>query len=148
MVSTVSLLFRNAYVKCFAFCLGISNAKSASSADSESRTNSPGNTATAAPITQSDPTPPAPKVFYTPPVQQIIPPTPQVKTTVSAGTQCIDNTGSIQDEGYMYGYYDAQGKIGGIDEHGKHTGIWKQGYNRGFADGFNDEAMGVYRNPC
>jgi hypothetical protein len=44
-------------VKCFAFCLGISNAKSASNANSESRTNSPGSSATAAPITQNDNTP-------------------------------------------------------------------------------------------
>jgi hypothetical protein len=123
-------------VNCLAFCLGISNAKSASAADSESRTNSP---------SQDLLLRPTPKVLYTPPVQQIIPP---VKTTVSAGTQCIDNTGSIEDEGYMYGYYDAQGKNGGISEHGKHTDTWRQGYKHGFADGFNDEAMGVYRNPC
>jgi hypothetical protein len=146
-------------VKCFAFCLGISNAKSASNANSESRTNSPGNTASASPINQDDNTP-----IQLPPIQQqkhhqqpltvplgcdyckIVPPA----STSAAATACIDNTGSVQDEGYAFGYYDAQhGKsILSAKDHGNHTDEWRQGYRDGWQAGANDLADGVNKQPC
>jgi hypothetical protein len=64
------------------------------------------------------------------------------------GTACIDNSGSIEDEGYQYGYYDAQGHNGGKYTHGNHTDKWREGYDRGYADGNSDEAQGIYRTPC
>jgi len=74
-------------------------------------------------------------------------PTPN-PNPATPGTACIDNSGSIEDEGYQYGYYDAQGHNGGKYEHGNHTDIWRQGYDHGFADGNDDEARGIYRTPC
>jgi hypothetical protein len=167
-------------VKCFAFCLGISNAKSASAANSESRTNSPGNTATAAPITQNDNTPiqlpPIDKnnaltsfgydncigmseqgkrsgirncEGYTPPRTTTV--NPRATTSAAAvATACIDNTGSVQDEGYSFGYYDAQhGKsIASARDHGNHSDEWRQGYRDGWQAGANDLADGVNKNPC
>jgi hypothetical protein len=170
-------------VKCFAFCLGISNAKSASNANSESRTNSPGNTASAAPINQNDQTPiQLPPIDrnnaltsfgydncsfmseqgkrsgirncegYTPPTSTTVNPraTTSSAAIATTGTQCIDNNGSVQDEGYSFGYYDAQhGKsILSVKDHGNHTDEWRQGYRDGWQAGANDLADGVNKQPC
>jgi hypothetical protein len=158
-------------VKCFAFCLGISNAKSASAADSESRTNSPGNTARVAPINQNDNTPitlppidrnnaltTLPKHHHhnsdePVPLDQLVPPSFKTKSSAlvaTAGTPCIDNTGSPNDEGYSFGYFDAQhGKsILSVKDHGNHSDEWRQGYRDGWQAGANDLADGVNKNPC
>lgn len=150
-------------VKCFAFCLGVSNAQSNSAANSDSRTNSPGNTATAQPfnpqvtttvnpneITSLD-TKPHHKNHHHDDSNFISTPliTPHSNNN-GVGTTCFDNTGSVQDEGYSFGYNDAQtGKsIMSISDHGHHTDIWRTGYRDGFQAGLNDLANGVHLSPC
>jgi hypothetical protein len=132
-------------VKCFAFCLGVSTANSGAAANSDSRTNSPGDTATAQPVTPRTAT----IVPFTQPgndgVKELMVPT--------AGTQCIDNTGSHQDIGYNQGYVDGQRDFReqrGFDNslHQHHTDEFKTGYRDGYQAGFDDAQLNVFKNPC
>jgi hypothetical protein len=75
---------------------------------------------------------------------------PSPLAILPSGTDCIDNTGSPNDEGYSFGYFDAQHdrSISSISEHGNHSDEWQQGYRDGFQAGLNDRAEGIDRNPC
>jgi hypothetical protein len=190
-------------VKCFAFCLGVSNANSGSAANSDSRTNSPGNTATSMPVSPeinsqaSMPTVTPPRTLSIIPhdgydseltcssvseagkmahvrncpgydgtndhMNTITPSAPfqqpdnieslqviqQQSPTPAATNECIDTTGSVNDEGYHFGYVDAQrGNNDAIHKHGNHTDDWRNGYRDGFAAGQQDKANEIDKNPC
>jgi hypothetical protein len=175
-------------VKCFAFCLGISNANSGSAANSDSRTNSPGNTATSMPVSptvttqaqvpkgsgvssglngpleqlyRGEITSPAPSSVsvnpneITPLNTNPISANAAAVSTKSVGTECIDNTGSTNDNGYAKGYVDGnRDSVGlnghGFDDslHGKHTDAFKTGYHDGYQAGFDDGIAGKNKNPC
>jgi hypothetical protein len=132
----------NNNVKCFAFCLGLSTANSGSAADANSRTNSPGDTATAQPVTPKTTTQPNLSVNPN-----------EITPLNTKGTQCIDNTGSRQDIGYMQGYVDGQRDFreqNGFDNslHQHHTDEFKTGYRDGYQTGFDDAQLNVFKNPC
>jgi hypothetical protein len=144
-------------VNCFMFCLGISTANSGSAADSNSRTNSPGNTATAMPVGPS--TTVGKDLLFRSPQAAIVPFTQPRNDGVkelmvpTAGTQCIDNTGSHQDIGYNQGYVDGQRDFReqrGFDNslHQQHTDEFKIGYKDGSQAGFDDAQLNVNKNPC
>jgi len=129
-------------VKCFAFCLGLSTANSGSAADANSRTNSPGDTATVQPVTPRTTTQPNLSVNPN-----------EITPLNTAGTQCIDNTGSHQDIGYLQGYADGQRDFQqnlGFDNslHRHHTDEFKTGYKDGYQAGFDDAQLNVFKNPC
>jgi hypothetical protein len=133
-------------VKCFAFCLGVSTANSGSAANSDSRTNSPGSTAVAQPV--------SPQVTTTQPDLSVNPNeiTP-LNIPKTAGIECIDNTGSHQDIGYNQGYADGQRDFRqqlGFDNslHQHHTDEFKTGYHDGYQAGFDDAQLNVFKNPC
>jgi hypothetical protein len=144
-------------VKCFAFCLGVSSANSGSAADSNSRTNSPGNTASALPVSPQS-TIQTPTRQHHDLVGEILgkdaPPShviyPMPNPVLSAGTPCLDNNGGVEDEGYSFGYTDAQNgqSIASIKDHGNHTDLWRTGYRNGWQAGAEDLTHGVSRNPC
>jgi hypothetical protein len=76
-------------------------------------------------------------------------------STVSAGTECIDNTGSVNDEGYAKGYVDGNRDSVGLNNHGfddslhgKHTDEFRTGYHDGYAAGFSDGKKGINLSPC
>jgi hypothetical protein len=74
-------------------------------------------------------------------------------TTASAGTQCIDNTGSHNDIGYLQGYADGQRDYraqNGFDNslHQHHTDEFKTGCHDGYQAGFDDAQLNVNKNPC
>jgi len=129
-------------VNCFMFCVGISTANSGSAADSNSRTNSPGNTATVMPVSPKTTTQPDLSVNPN-----------EITPLNTKGTQCIDNTGSRQDTGYVQGYGDGQRDFQqnlGFDNslHRHHTDAFKTGYKNGYQDGFDDAQLNVNKNPC
>src|SRR5437763_5055081 len=107
-------------VNCFMFCLGISTANSGSAANSDSRSNSPGATSTAMPVEPRTTTNAQPETTIVQPpkqhglVDEILHGKPRIVPFTSpgndgvkelmvpsatAGTQCIDNTGSHNDIG-------------------------------------------------
>jgi hypothetical protein len=70
--------------------------------------------------------------------------------TSPTATACIDNTGSVQDEGYGFGYNDAQNgrSIASAKDHGNHTDEWRTGYRVGWMAGANDLTAGIHKDPC
>jgi hypothetical protein len=77
------------------------------------------------------------------------PTTTTTTTTTAATNECIDDTGSVNDEGYHFGYVDAQrGNNDAIHKHGNHTDEWRQGYRDGFAAGQQDKANGIDKHAC
>jgi len=151
-------------VKCFAFCLGISTANSGSAANSDSRSNSPGNTATSMPVAPKTTT--ALQTKMDGPLEQLqrgeISTIPNPKYFLPANsaivkkgtTECIDNTGSDNDEGYSQGYVDSQRDWRGLNGHGFDDSVnhgnanFKTGYKDGYLDGWWDARGGTNKNPC
>ena len=123
-------------VKCLVFCLGISTANSSSAANSDSRTNSPGSTVTAQPVE------PRTSTAATPDFSNPNSFDKNNALTVSP-VQCIENTGSLGDEGYGQGYTDGQTDFCQQNEfdnslHSLHTTAYITGYKNGYQAGFDD----------
>jgi hypothetical protein len=134
-------------VKCFAFCFSSSTANAGSAADSKA--NSPTNTQT---VTKTSTTHDLVQRFP-PPVDTFnsLRSLPHINTT----QECIDNTGSQNDEGYSQGYVDGNRDSvslngHGFDDslHGKHTDEFRTGYHEGYQAGFSDGKSGINKNPC
>jgi hypothetical protein len=73
----------------------------------------------------------------------------------STANECIDNTGSVNDEGYSQGYVDGQRDYFGLNGHsydpslqGKHTIEFRTGYMDGYNAGWSDAQAGKNLNPC
>jgi hypothetical protein len=125
-------------VKCFAFCMGSSTASAGSAATSNVNSPSQTNTATVTKTSTTHDLLNRLNVIDTMPNLQRIKPT---------ATECIDNTGSPNDEGYAQGYVDGNRDSVGLNNHGfddslhgKHTDEFRTGYN--------DGTKGVNKNPC
>jgi hypothetical protein len=134
-------------VKCFAFCSGSSTANAGSAATSKA--NSPTNTQTVTKTTTHD----LVQRAHQPPVDTFnsLHALPHLNTAL----QCIDNTGSPQDNGYAQGYVDGNRDSVGLNGHsfdnslhGKHTAEFRQGYTDGYSAGYSDGTKGVNKNPC
>jgi hypothetical protein len=74
---------------------------------------------------------------------------------LSAGIECIDNTGSVNDQGYAQGYVDGNRDSVGLNGHlfddllhGKHTDEFRTGYHDGYQAEFSDGKSGINKNPC
>jgi hypothetical protein len=132
-------------VKCFAFCSGSSTASAGSAATSNA--NSPSQTKTITKTSTSSDTHDLVDRFP-PPVDTMT--SLRALPHINTALQCIDNTGSISDEGFGFGYFDAQhGKsIASIKDHGHHTDIWRTGYRDGFQAGLDNLAEGINKNTC
>jgi hypothetical protein len=70
------------------------------------------------------------------------------------GTECIDNTGSVNDDGYAKGYVDGNRDSVGLNNygfydslHGKHTDEFRTGYHDGYAAEFSDGKKGINLSP-
>jgi hypothetical protein len=134
-------------VKCFAFCFGSSTANAGSAAGSKA--NSPTNTQT---VTKASTTHDL--------VQRFPPPVDTFNSLrslphINTAQECIDNTGSPQDNGYAQGYVDGNRDSVGLNGHsfdnslhGKHTAEFRQGYTDGYSAGYSDGTKGVNKNPC
>jgi hypothetical protein len=127
-------------VKCFAFCSGSSTANAASAATSNA--NSPTNTQT---ITKTKTVIDLSTVDTMPSLQRIKP----------TATECIDNTGSLNDEGYAQGYVDGNRDSVGLNGHsfddslhGKPTDQFRTGLKDRYQAGFSDGKSGINKNPC
>jgi hypothetical protein len=135
-------------VKCFAFCLGLSTANSGSAADANSRTNSPGDTATVQPVTPRTTT--QPDLSVNP--NEITP----LNDPRNVGTECIDNTGSRADTGYLQGYADGQRDYNANNPYDSsatnngahHTMQYQHGYSNGYQAGYADARTGIHKDAC
>jgi hypothetical protein len=120
-------------VKCLMFCAAFSNTNAgsaASNSDSDSsRINSPSALSSSNPIT-----------------------TTTESSSSSSAVECIDNTGSPNDEGYAQGYHDGNrdSATNSYDNrlHNHHTGNFKAGYHDGYNAGFNDGKIGLNKTTC
>ena len=85
---------------------------------------------------------------------QVIQQQQQKQQQQSQPVECIDNTGSANDEGYSQGYVDAQRDFHGLNGHGFDDSVnhgnsdFKFGYHIGYNAAWNDAAAGVNKNPC
>jgi hypothetical protein len=128
-------------VKCLMFCAAFSSTNAAGSAASNSNSNSDSswiNSPSAVSSSSSNP---------------ITTTATQVKSDSSLSpVECIDNTGSPNDEGYAQGYHDGNrdSTANSYDNrlHNHHTQDFQIGYHDGYNDGFNDGKTGVNKHHC
>jgi hypothetical protein len=132
----------NNNVKCFAFCAGSSTVSAGSAATSNA--NSPTNTQT---VTKTKSSTTHDLVDRS----NVIDTMPSLQRIKPTATECIDNTGSVNDQGYAQGYVDGNRDSVGLNGHdfdnslhGKHT----QEFRTGYQDGFRDGKSGINKNPC
>jgi hypothetical protein len=135
-------------VKCLAFCSGSSTANAGSAATSNANSPSKTNTQTVTKTNTHDLVD-----RFPPPVDTFnsLRSLPHINTA----QECIDNTGSANDNGYAQGYVDGNRDSVGLNGHsfdnslhGKHTAEFRQGYTDGYSAGYNDGTKGVNKNPC
>jgi hypothetical protein len=121
-------------VKCLMYCAAFSNTNAAGSAASNSdsdssKINSPSALSSSNPIT-----------------------TTTESSSSSSAVECIDNTGSPNDEGYAQGYHDGNrdSATNSYDNrlYNHHTGDFKAGYHDGYNAGFNYGKIGLNKTTC
>jgi hypothetical protein len=165
-------------VKCFAFCFGTSTANAGSAADSRVKspsaavtqtTNSPSQLPVIAKKMVGHETPTVTHIHNIKPlvarsdrldrngginnIQALAAPTANTVIN-SQGTECIDNAGTDQDNGYAQGYFDGNRDSitpsgHGFDDSVHHGNAeFKQGYHNGYADGYNDGTFAKNKQPC
>ena len=123
------------------FCAVFSNTNAAGSAASNSNPNSDSSRINSPSAVPSSSNP-------------ITTTTTQVKSDSSLSpVECIDNTGSPNNEGYGQGYVDRnrdarEGNTYDNVLHNHHTQGYQTGYHDGYTTGFSDGKIGVSKNPC